>query len=140
MIAPQLTLFYDGNCPFCAAEMARLQRWNSSGKLAFIDISQANFDPSPLGVDIAELDKELYSQRPNGEILIGIDSMLAAYTIVGKGWRVLPLRIKLLRPLWTSLYRKFARNRYRLSRLMGYKTIPHCKDGVCKRINPFFDR
>jgi predicted DCC family thiol-disulfide oxidoreductase YuxK len=106
----ELTLFYDGNCPFCAAEMARLQHWNSAGKLAFVDIAESHFDPTPLGVDMAALDSELHSQRPTGETLIGIDSMLAAYTLVGKGWLVIPLRIKLLHHLLADLYRKFSRN------------------------------
>ncbi len=140
MNTSELTLFYDGNCPFCLAEMARLRNWNSVGKLTFVDIAEPDFNPAILGVDMAALDRELHSQKPNGEILVGIDSMLAAYTLVGKGFLVFPLRLKLLRPLLANLYRKFARNRYRISRLLGYKTIPHCDVTVCKRVNPFFDR
>lgn len=140
MNAPALTLFYDGNCPFCSAEMNRLQHWNAAKKLAFINIADPDFDPAALGVDMAALDRELHSQKPSGEILVGIDSMLAAYTLVGKSFLVLPLRIKLLRPVLTLLYQKFARNRYRLSKLMGYQKIPQCEDGVCKRVHPFFDQ
>lgn len=140
MNVPELTLFFDGNCPFCAAEMARLRRWNRAGKLAFVDIAEPHFNPAALGVDMTALDRELHAQRPSGEILVGIDSMLVACTLVGKAWLVLPLRVKLLRPLLANLYRKFARNRYRLSRLMGYKTVPRCEDGACKRVNPFLDR
>ena len=83
---------------------------------------------------------KLVSQKQNGEILVGIDSMLASYTLVGKGFLVFPLRLKLLRPLLAHLYRKFARNRYRISRLLRYKSISQCDGKVCKRINPFFDR
>ncbi|MGZ5885214.1 MAG: thiol-disulfide oxidoreductase DCC family protein [Burkholderiaceae bacterium] len=140
MNTAELTLFYDGTCPFCAAERARLRHWNTAGKLAFVDIADAGFDPAPLGVEMAALDRELHSQKPDGEILVGIDSMLAAYTLVGKGFLVFPLRVKLLRPVLANLYRNFARNRYRLSRLLGYKAIAHCDGAVCKRINPFFDR
>jgi predicted DCC family thiol-disulfide oxidoreductase YuxK len=140
MNAPELTLFFDGNCPFCAAEMARLRNWDKTRKLAFVDIAMPEFDPVPLGVSIAALDRELHSQRPNGEILVGIDSMLVAYTLIGKGWIVIPLRMNLLRPVLANLYRKFARNRYRLSRLLGYKSAARCDDGACKRVNPFFDR
>ena len=98
-----------------------------------------DFDPTVLGVDRAALDRELYSQKQTGEILVGIDSMLAAYTLVGKGFRVWPLRMKLLRPILAGLYRKFARNRYRMSRLLGYKVISQCEENICKRGNPFFD-
>jgi predicted DCC family thiol-disulfide oxidoreductase YuxK len=140
MSTPKLTLYFDGNCPFCAAEMTQLRSWNRTGHLAFVDIAEAGFDPIALGVDMAALDRELYSQTAAGEVLVGIDSMLAAYTLVGKGWLVFPLRIKTLRPLLADLYRKFARNRYRISRWIGYKPVSRCDEGICKMGNPFLDR
>jgi predicted DCC family thiol-disulfide oxidoreductase YuxK len=137
MTAPALTLYFDGNCPFCASEMRRLKRWNKAGHLAFADVAEPGFDPAPLGVTAADLDRELHSRTASGEILVGIDSMLVAYTLVGKGWLVAPLRIRWLRPVLANLYRRFARNRYRFSRWFGYKPVVRCKDGVCRVGNPF---
>lgn len=134
----ELTLYYDGNCPFCLAEMHRLMRWNRAGRLGFVDISAPDFDPAPLGVDMAALDRELHGSTADGRLLVGIDSMLAAYTLVGRAWIVLPLRVRVLRPLLASLYRGFARNRYRFSRWMGYKSARQCEGGVCQPVNPFF--
>lgn len=139
-MTPSLTLYYDGHCPFCAAEMTRLKHWNTAGHLHFVDIAEPGFDPTPLGVTMADLDRELHSRTADGAVLVGIDSMLAAYTLVGRGWLVMPLRVSFLRPTLATLYRKFARNRYRFSRWMGYKNIPVCKDGVCHVGNPFLDR
>lgn len=136
MSKPALTLYYDGNCPFCAAEMQRLRLWNTQGNLHFIDISMPGFDSAELGTDMAALDAQLHSRTATGQVLIGIDSMLAAYTLVGRGWIVAPLRVKSLRPLLSSLYRGFARNRYRFSALMGYKPVPRCDGSVC-RAHPF---
>lgn len=144
MSTADLTLYFDGNCPFCAAEMTRLRQWDKLKRLAFVDIAEAGFDSASLGVDMAALDRELHSRTADGAILVGIDSMLAAYTLVGKAWYVFPLRIKPLRPLLLHLYRKFARNRYRLSRLMGYqlqpRSQPRCDAGVCRAEHPFFDK
>jgi predicted DCC family thiol-disulfide oxidoreductase YuxK len=137
---PQLTLFYDGNCPFCDAEMRRLRGWNRAGRLHFVDIAAAGFDPATLGVSMQALNFELHSQTAAGDLLVGIDSMLVAYTLVGKGWLVAALRIRFLRPGLASLYRKFARNRYRISSWLGYQKQPavaHCVDGVCQTGNPF---
>lgn len=134
----ELTLYYDGNCPFCLAEMRRLMRWNSAGRLGFVDISMPDFDPELLGVDMAALDRELHSRTADGRLLVGIDSMLTAYTLVGRAWIVLPLRVRVLRPLLACLYRGFARNRYRLSRWMGYKPASQCESDVCQPVNPFF--
>jgi predicted DCC family thiol-disulfide oxidoreductase YuxK len=136
----QLTLFFDGNCPFCHNEMKRLASWDAGGRLAFVDIAVAGFDPSPLGASMLDLNRELYSQRPDGTVLVGIDSMLAAYTLVDKGWMVLPLRVKWLRPGLRYLYRKFAINRYTMSRWLGYKVTPRCVDGVCSVGNPFLGK
>lgn len=130
-----LTLYYDGKCPFCALEMARLANWDRAGRLAFVDIAQPQFDPAHLGASMAELNLQLYSQRADGVVLVGIDSMLAAYTLAGRGALVWPLRVPLLRDLLSYLYRLFARNRYKMSALLGYKA-PACADGACA-INPF---
>jgi len=139
MTTPALTLYYDGNCPFCASEMSRLMRWNRDGRLAFIDIAESGFDPAPLGVTMADLDRELHGRTACGKMLVGIDSMLAAYTLAGRGWLVAPLRISWLRPVLAGLYRRFARNRYRFSRWLGYKPVARCKGGACRVGNPFLE-
>lgn len=131
-----LTLYFDGTCPFCALEMKRLGSWDRAGKLAFVDIALPGFDPAHLNATMAQLDLQLYSQSSDGTIFIGTASMLAAYTLVGRGWMVWPLRVPLMRTALSYLYRLFARNRYTMSRLLGYK--PVCADGVCQPLNPFF--
>jgi predicted DCC family thiol-disulfide oxidoreductase YuxK len=136
----ELTVYYDGNCPFCAAEMNRLRSWNSAGKLVFVDIAEPEFDPGTLGVAMADLDRELHSRASDGTVLTGIDSMQRAYTLVGRAWMVLPLRVTMLRPLLSYLYLGFARNRYRFSRLMGYAPVRRCDANVCRPGNPFLHR
>ena len=128
---PNLTLFFDGNCPFCAAEKTRLMKWDKAKKLAFVDISEEGFSAEPLGVDMQALNRELYGLTSDGKILIGIDSMLAAYTLVNRGWLVAPLRLPLLKPLLTGLYRGFARHRYRISAWLGL--TPSCNKQVCHK-------
>lgn len=132
-----LTLYFDGRCAFCTAEMTRLAGWNAAGKLAFVDIAAADFDPAPLGVVLAALNRELHGRTDDGRLLVGIDCMLAAYTLAGRARRVAPLRVRALRPLLAACYRWFARNRYRISALLGYQARPACADGVCAIGNPF---
>lgn len=139
MPSTALTLYFDGKCPFCAAEMARLARWDKAGRLAFVDMSVPGFDPAHLGVTLDHMNLEMVSQRADGQILSGTASILAAYSLAGRGWMVWPLRIPVLRGLLSWLYRLFARNRYRMSRLLGYRGAPQCADGVCARRNPYFN-
>ena len=131
-----LTLFYDGKCAFCTGEMMRLAGWDRHQRLDFVDIAQPGFDPAPLGLALEDLNREMASQTAQGQVLIGVDSMLAAYTLVGKGYLVWPLRVPGLRQVLAFLYRQFARHRYTMSRLLGYK-MPDCTDGVCGVGNPF---
>ncbi|MDQ1923761.1 thiol-disulfide oxidoreductase DCC family protein [Massilia pseudoviolaceinigra] len=139
MSSAELTLYFDGKCPFCRAGMARLAQWDKAGHLAFVDIAAPGFDPAHLGVDMAALNRELHSRTRDGRVLAGIDSMLRAYTLAGQAWRVLPLRVPGLRTLCSWSYRLFARHRYLMSRVLGYRA-PACTEGVCERPNPFFKR
>lgn len=138
MNSAELTLYFDGNCPFCAAGMKRLGELDKAGKLAFVDIAQPGFDPAHLNASMEALNLEIYSRTRAGTVLIGVDSLLAAYTLAGRGWLVWPLRVPVLRSVLSYLYRAFARNRYTMSRLLGYKAKPACEDGVCFHGNPFF--
>jgi predicted DCC family thiol-disulfide oxidoreductase YuxK len=131
-----LTLYYDGKCAFCTREMMRLAGWDKRARLAFVDIAQPGFDPAHLGLSMADLNREMASQTAAGQVLIGVDSMLAAYPLVGRGMLVWPLRVPGLRQLLTFLYRQFARHRYAMSKLLGYR-MPACADGVCGIGNPF---
>ena len=138
MNTPELTLYYDGKCPFCASGMQQLGAWDKAGRLAFVDISREGFDPAHLNASMEQLNLEIYSQTAAGKVLVGVDSLLAAYTLAGRSWRVWPLRVPVLRDVLSWMYRLFARNRYTMSRLLGYKAPPACEDGVCFHGNPFF--
>ncbi|MBN3788436.1 DUF393 domain-containing protein [Burkholderia sp. Ac-20353] len=126
-----LVLYFDGKCPLCVAQMQRLGKWNTRHRLAFVDIAEPGFDPASLGVDMAALNRELHGRLRDGRVLTGIDSVLAAYTLVGRGWLVWPLRVPGLRDASAALYRTFARNRYALSRLPGFRFEPACDGNAC---------
>ena len=138
MSAPELTLYFDGLCPFCSMEMQRLRRWNHAGKLAFVDVTDVSFDPKDIGVEMEDLDRELHGKSRDGQLLIGIDCILSAYSLVGRGYLVLPLRVRFLRPILSQLYRKFARHRYQISRFLGLKPRMLCESGHCQMKHPYF--
>ena len=117
MDTTRLTFLYDGACAICAAESARLRRWNErKATLRFVDISTPGFDPMLYGKTMAELMGRVHAFRPDGEVLIGMDAIRAAYEEVGLGWLLRPTNWPGLRLLFDRFYLWFARNRYRLSR------------------------
>lgn len=138
MQSPELTLYFDGLCPFCSMEMQRLRRWNSAGKLAFVDIADANFSSQEIGVEMEDLDRELHGMSKEGQLLVGIDCILRAYSLVGRAYLVLPLRVNFLRPVFSRLYRKFAHHRYQISSFLGLKPHALCENGHCQMKHPYF--
>lgn len=137
MNPPALELYFDGRCALCVKEMQRLVHRDSERRLAFVDIAAPGFDPAPLGVDLAGLNREMHSRTADGRVLVGIDSLLAAYTLIGRGWAVWPLRVPGLRHGLAGAYRLLARNRYRLSRRFGGRATRDCEGGACSIGSPF---
>jgi predicted DCC family thiol-disulfide oxidoreductase YuxK len=106
-------LFYDGACPLCSAEIARLQQ-ASDGSLQALDIH----DPAVgAGEDTDKLLKTLHYISPAGDRLVGLDANVAAWqhTRWGFAWRW--LRWPLVHPVASMLYDAWALWRYR--RLYG---------------------
>jgi predicted DCC family thiol-disulfide oxidoreductase YuxK len=122
-----ITLLYDGACPICVREMARLAARDRANRLGFIDIAQADFEAYAYGTTLHAMLTQVHGVDSKGRLLIGIDCIAVAYTAVGLGWLVWPLKIELTKPIWSRLYQWFARNRYRVSRFMGIG----CANGVC---------
>jgi len=132
MDVAELTIYYDGDCVICRNEVARLRHWDRAGRLAYADITAPDFLP-PAGADLRALNTEMHALTGDGRLVVGIDSLVTAYTLVGRGWMVAPLRVRLLRPMFAALYRGFARNRYRISSLLHGAA---CADGVCANKRP----
>jgi predicted DCC family thiol-disulfide oxidoreductase YuxK len=129
----ELTIYFDGACAFCTAEVRALQGRDRRGALAFVDIAVPGFDAFPPGTDMPALQAQLHSVTRDGRVLKGLDSMQAAYALVGLGWVVLPLRVRALRPPLEWAYGQFARHRYRISRFLGLSSAaPQCDGNVCR--------
>jgi predicted DCC family thiol-disulfide oxidoreductase YuxK len=103
------TLYYDGRCPLCMKEMARLDQLKSE-ELQLADIHELE-DPSLPDKDT--LLRNLHLRTTNGEILIGVDANVAAWDFTPHGRWFQWLRWPLLRPVTDRVYRYWAEWRYR---------------------------
>lgn len=131
MSSSELILYFDGRCPLCTAEIRRLGARDTRHRLAFVDIAEPGFDPAPLGVDLSALNRELHARLPDGRMLTGMDSIVAAYALVGRRGLVWLLRAPAVRDAFAPLYRRLARNRYVVSRWLGYHAEAHCDAQAC---------
>ena len=125
-----LTIFYDGGCPLCAAEMSHLNSLDTSGKIAFEDIFAVDFEARFPHIDQREADRILHGQLADGELIFGLDVTYQAWVLVGKRKWVAVLRWPVVKQLADLGYLFFARYRYTISRLItGQSRCESCAIG-----------
>lgn len=120
----RLTIFYDGGCPLCMAEMRQLQASDRDGKLVFVNLHDVDFSERYPHIDPVRADRLLHGQLESGELLHGLDVTCLAWSLVGKHKWLSVLRWPILRPLSDLAYRLFARYRHGISRLLTGR--PRC--------------
>lgn len=113
---PQLTLFFDDTCPFCRAEMARLRRWDTQGRLSFIDCAGPDFCAADHGFTQAAVMRELHGITSEGAVLRGLAAIRRAYALTRYGWLWKITAWPLLNTRFDRFYLWFARNRQAISR------------------------
>jgi predicted DCC family thiol-disulfide oxidoreductase YuxK len=113
-----LTIFYDGGCPLCVAEMRHLQKLDTAGNIAFENIYEKDFSVRFPHIDQQQADRILHGQTGEGDMLFGLDVTYRAWVLVGKRKWVAVLRWPLIKGFADIGYLFFARNRYTISRLL----------------------
>ena len=115
----KLTLFYDGACPLCQAEILFLSGRNQANLLEFIDINSGKYDPLKVGVSCEEALAAMYGQYGNGELIQGVTVFSEAYRRADLPFLAWIFSRKSLQATLQIAYRFFAKNRHAISRLLG---------------------
>jgi predicted DCC family thiol-disulfide oxidoreductase YuxK len=77
--APALTVWYDGDCPICSAEIGLMRRLDRDRAIAFVDLSLPGVCPTDREARLARL----HAQPRGGRMVAGAAAFVAM-------WRVLP--------------------------------------------------
>jgi predicted DCC family thiol-disulfide oxidoreductase YuxK len=115
----KLTLFYDGACPLCQAEILFLSGRNQANLLEFIDINSGKYDPLKVGVSCEEALAAMYGQYADGTLINGVAVFPAAYQRANLPKLAWMFSRKSLQPLLGVGYRFFAKNRHAISSVLG---------------------
>jgi predicted DCC family thiol-disulfide oxidoreductase YuxK len=115
----KLTLFYDGACPLCQAEILFLARRNQSGLLDFVDINSERFDSAKIGISCDQALAAMYGQYHNGVLIQGVTVFSEAYRRADLPFLAWVFSRKSLQAILQLAYRFFAKNRHAISRLLG---------------------
>ncbi len=113
----KLTLFYDGKCPLCEAEIVFLARRNQAGLLDFIDINSYEFEKS--GVNCALALASMYGQYEDGSLIQGVEVFAQSYLRANLhvlAWIYMRTSLK---PILNICYKIFAENRHAISKAIG---------------------
>lgn len=119
-----IEVFYDGDCPLCMREIAMLQRRDRHARIGFVDISAPGFDESSVGLSWQTLMERIHGRLPDGTIIEGVEVFRRLYTAIGFGRLVALTRLPGISQILDVAYRKFAKNRLRLT--------GRCMDDACE--------
>lgn len=109
-----LTLYYDGACRMCRAEMRSLETRDTRGLLRFVDIASPGFNEFPPGTTREALLTVIHAVQADGTVVRSVDVFRLAYAAVGFAWVARVTRLPLLGAVCEAVYPWIARNRYRL--------------------------
>jgi len=115
----KLSLFYDGACPLCRAEIQFLAGRNQAQLLEFIDINSAAYNPTVVGVSCEQALAAMYGQFSDGTLINGVAVFSAAYSRANLPWLAWVFSRKILQPPLALGYRFFAKNRHAIAAIFG---------------------
>lgn len=114
-----LTLFYDGACPLCQAEILFLSRRNQLGLLHFIDVNSRQYQPEVTGISCADALDAMSGQFDDGVVIQGVEVFSEAYRRANLPVLAWVFSRKLAQPFLKMSYRFFVRHRHRISKIFG---------------------
>jgi predicted DCC family thiol-disulfide oxidoreductase YuxK len=115
----KLTMFYDGLCPLCQAEIQFLSGRNQAGLLSFMDIHSDQYSPEIVGVSCDQALASMYAQFEDGKLIQGVEVFSAAYSRANLPKLAWLFSRPALKPFWNVGYRFFAKHRHAISSLLG---------------------
>jgi predicted DCC family thiol-disulfide oxidoreductase YuxK len=113
------TLFYDGACPLCQAEILFLQNRNQAGLLHFVDINSAQYDPQKIGVSCEEALASIYGQIEGESPMNGVAVFGEAYRRANLPLMAWIFSRRWMMPILGPSYRFFAKHRHGISGFFG---------------------
>ncbi len=117
--APELTMYYDGQCPLCVAEVEFLQTRNTQGQLAFVDITHTGFEAEGHNISCEAAMAQIHGRTADGQVLIGVPVFATAYKLANLRVLAWVLSRRWLMPVLQPAYVLFAKHRQAISKRIG---------------------
>lgn len=85
MEQPSLTVYFDGSCPLCQAEIGAYRRQDATGNICFRDVSRSEAAPAP-DLTRQQAMQRFHVRRGDGSMLSGAAAFVALWAGL-PGWR-----------------------------------------------------
>ncbi|MEI2813024.1 MAG: DUF393 domain-containing protein [Burkholderiaceae bacterium] len=114
-----LTIYYDGECPLCLAEIHFLKSRNKNRLIEFVDVAAAQYDEATHQLSCQLALAAMHGRLADGTLLKGIPVFTEAYRrsdlpmlawIFSRTW---------LEPFLSAMYYVFAKYRHSISKTIG---------------------
>lgn len=115
----KLTLFYDGQCPLCKAEILFLESRNKNHLLEFIDVSETSYSEKDHAISCDAALAQMHGKFSDGKIITGVSVFAAAYERVNLKLLAWIFSRKWMQPFLTVAYKLFAKYRHQISKTIG---------------------
>jgi len=127
-----LTLYYDGACPLCQAEIIYLSSRNQRGLLHFIDINSEAYDLNQLGISCQQALERMYGKIYGELPIYGVSVFAEAYRRVDLKLLAWIFSVPLFKPFLHLSYRIFAKYRHAISAALGPMMLRIVKSKLSK--------
>jgi predicted DCC family thiol-disulfide oxidoreductase YuxK len=125
-IAP-VSLYYDGLCVVCSAEINHYKKMRGSQNIRFVDITEAGFDAKKENLDPQKINVELHAKDSNGKLHIGVDAFILVWSHLDKlKWLSRLAEKSLVKSFLQMNYALFVKIRPYLPR-RSCETSPYCE-------------
>jgi predicted DCC family thiol-disulfide oxidoreductase YuxK len=116
---PKSTVYFDGSCPLCRAEIGYYQRKDQYSALCFVDISEPGGIP-PEGITQEHAMKRFHVRASDGRVLSGAAAFVEVWTRLPRWrWAARLAGLPGVTPLLEVGYRLFLPIRPYLSKTFG---------------------
>jgi len=116
-ISSKLTIYYDGQCPLCLAEIHFLKHHNDKNLLDFVSIQELGSSTVDVNCELAL--KTIHARLGDNLIVVGPDVFFEAYRRTNLRVINYLFSFYVFRFVYANFYKIFAKYRHQISRLIG---------------------
>ena len=116
VIANQIDLLYDSECPICQMEVDFLKKRDTNNRIRYTDISDPSYNPKEhANIRFEDGMRKIRAVLPDGKIVTGVEVFRKTYDAIGLGWIFSLTNLPVIGKIADMAYDVWSENRLRLT-------------------------